>query len=358
MRVLITAPSLDENRNVSGISTVVRQILEYGRFQYIHFQAGREDAERTGLRWMTRQLALPLSFARAIGRDVPDVVHINTALTERSIWRDAILAKTAAIRGCPIVLSLHGGRYLLEEIKKPFLARAANALLRAARSVIVLSENERQLVERRWQGLDIRVVPNAVPVRDVPIAKRDNVPPVIVFIGRLHASKGLFEMVGAISQLLADGVEFRVECYGDGPEREAFLGQMNAAVGDRFHYGGVVAGRSKYAVLDHSDIFILPSIYGEGLPMAILEAMSAGCIVIASEMASVADVIDDGRNGFLTEPGNTRQLVDKLRSVLNDRQSWTDVRASAVQTVRDKFNIDGYIKLLEATYSDAAAIDQ
>ena len=57
-------------------------------------------------------------------------------------------------------------------------------------------------------------------------------------------------------------------------------------------------------------IFVLPSRYGEGLPMAMLEAMAAGCVVVAADAGSVTAVVTDGENGYVVEPKNTAQLAE------------------------------------------------
>ena len=56
MKILITAPSLDENENVSGISTLVRNIIKYDRNEFFHFEAGRKDGEATGEGWHSLRL--------------------------------------------------------------------------------------------------------------------------------------------------------------------------------------------------------------------------------------------------------------------------------------------------------------
>lgn len=353
MNIVITAPSLDEHKNVSGISTIVRQIITYSSHRFAHFQAGREDGEPANALWLLKQALLPFRFALCILREKADLVHINTALTDLSIWRDAALAKAARMTGRPIVLFVHGGKYLLNPIEDTRLAAATESMFRAAGIVVVYSDLEKREVARRWKNLDVRVLPNAVPLRDGPIAVRGNPEPVIIFFGRLHESKGLNEMVKAFARLKADGFDFHFNCFGDGPMKNEFIVRMTETLGKRFHYGGVLRSSQKFSELDTADIFLLPSIYGEGLPMAILEAMAAGCVVVASEMASVAAVIMDGDNGYLVEPGNVEQLVSRLKMILSSRPDWKPVQAAAVETVRTGFAIEGYIERLEAIYAEA-----
>lgn len=355
MKIVITAPSLDEHRNVSGISTIVRQIIEHSTFQYTHFTAGREDGESAGAVWLVKQAALPIRFAAAILRVRSHIVHINTALTDLSIWRDAALSRAAKLMGRPIVLAIHGGKFLMNDFENPRLERITESMLRQAKTVVVYSELEKKEISRRWGGLNIKILPNAVPFSERPEVGRHNPKPVIIFFGRLHESKGLNEIVKACKALRTDGFDFQFNCFGDGPMKDVFLQQMRDAIGERFHYGGVVTSSEKSRHFAEADIFLLPSIYGEGLPMAILEAMAAGCVVVASEMASVASVIDDGTNGYLVEPRNTKQLVSRLKMILDSRSEWKAMQDAAVATVRKKFAITDYIEKLEAIYTEVAA---
>ena len=355
MKIVITAPSLDEHRNVSGISTVVRQIIAHSSFQYSHFTAGREDGEQGGAFRLLKQAMLPIRFFARVLKEGADVVHINTALTERSIWRDSFLARAARLAGRPVVLAIHGGKFLTNDFEDPRLEKVTENMFRGAKTIIVLSELERRASERRWSGLNIKVLANAVPSPDQPEVVRNNPKPVLIFFGRLHESKGLDEIVKSCRALRDRGFDFEFNCFGDGPMRDVFVSQMWEVLGDRFYYGGVVTSHEKWERFAEADVFLLPSIYGEGLPMAILEAMAAGCVVVASEMASVASVIDDGRNGYLVEPGNTEEFIGRLKLVLEGRSEWKPVQEAAIKTVREKFAISGYIEKLEGIYKEVAA---
>lgn len=352
MKILITAPSLDESQNVSGISTIVRQIIEHGSFAYRHFTAGRRDSEKANAVWLAKQAVLPVRFYRRCLAEKPGVVHINTALTDLSIWRDAALTLAAKLAGRRIVLSIHGGKFLMNPFTNARLERVTKKMLRRADAVVVYSELEKEAVLKRWPDLNVKVLPNAIPFADVPEAKRNNAEPVLVFFGRFHESKGLHETIEAARILKNEGYKFRFNAYGEGPEREFFLRGMRDALGDRFHYGGIIAGKEKWQRLAEADIFVLPSRYGEGLPMAMLEAMAVGCVVVVADVASVVSVVTDGINGYVVEPKNAAQLAEKLKFLLDNREAWKPVQENAVATIRDKFAITDYMEKLEDIYRE------
>ena len=94
----------------------------------------------------------------------------------------------------------------------------------------------------------------------------------------------------------------------------------------------------------------LPSRFGEGLPMVILEAMAAGVPVLASSGEGVPEIIEDGVNGFLVSPGNTEELADRIIFILNNPLLLQNVSEKAKRMVYSDF--DGYqqAKKIEAIY--------
>jgi glycosyltransferase involved in cell wall biosynthesis len=352
MKILITAPSLAENENVSGISTLVRQIIKYGNAEFYHFQAGRTDDGQGKAGWIFKQIFLAPRFYREIKQREVDLIHINTALNPLSIMRDFALVKTARIAGRKIVLHLHGGEFLAREFKNNWLRKIAEKMLRGADAVIVLSELEKQIIERRWRNLNARVLENAVALDEVVESKREAVGKTIIFLGRLHESKGLHEIIEACRVLIDENFQFRFKCFGAGAMKDFFLREMTKVLGDKFYYGGVIAGAEKWKELGESDVFLLPSRYGEGLPIAMLEAMAARCIVVASDVASVRSVIKDGENGLLVEPYNAAQVASKLKILLSGEVNWEKLQGNARATVEEKFSIDDYVKKLGDIYKN------
>jgi glycosyltransferase involved in cell wall biosynthesis len=252
------------------------------------------------------------------------------------------------------VLAIHGGRYLIEEFRSPAVRVLATGMLRRAKVVLVLSELEKTEVDRRWPGLDVRVLPNAVPRIEIERPPRGS-RPVLAFLGRLHESKGLDEIVAAVKILKSRGFVFQFRAYGEGPQRESFVSAMGKILGQDFEYGGVVSGDEKWAALAETDILVLPSRYGEGLPMSVLEAMAAGCVVVAGDIASVSSVIENGVNGFTVIPGDAEDLTDTVARILSDPAKWTAVGERAAATVRERFDIAGYIARLEDIYREVVA---
>ena len=348
LKILITAPSLDESQNISGISSVVRQIVDCGNLDYKHFSAGKKDGERQNVRWIFKQSAMPLQFFQTLKSSKIDVVHINTALNPLSIIRDFALVKTAIFAKVPILLHIHGGKFLAQEFDKVWLKKLAGKMLGMSDKILVLSRLEKEIIETRWENLHVEILENAVATAD--FANVEKIGNSIIFLGRLHESKGLNEIIEAVQILKSENLDFTFRAFGAGDMQDFFVAEMSKILGDKFYFGGIISGKAKQNELNRSDIFILPSRDGEGLPMAMLEAMAAGNIVVVSEMASIGAVVENNFNGFLVEPKNVSQLTETLRNILLNKIDAAKIRRNTRKTVEETYNLQNHIEKLEDIY--------
>lgn len=354
MKVLITAPSLNESENVSGISTLIGSIISHGKQSFVHFIAGRKDGEKASVVWILKQLTVPFRFFFVVKREKPELVHINTAFIPLAIIRDAALAAAAGLADRPVLLHIHGGPFVIDKIPNPFLASIAGKLLRTSKQVIVFSAREKTRLLEHFPGVTVSILPNAISLEGVPETERGSGEKTLIFFGRLHPSKGLEYIIEACRTLVEQGFKFKYTCFGTGPEKDRFLTEMHSILGERFTYGGVVSGADKWDALSHADIFFQPS-RDEGLPIALLEAMAAGCVPVMSDSGAVSTVIEDGHNGYLVEPEDLTQIVGKLKMLISAGAELGELRENARNTIREKFNMNDYVVKLEQIYEEMAA---
>lgn len=142
-----------------------------------------------------------------------------------------------------------------------------------------------------------------------------------LYLGRLHPTKGLIPLVRA-AVAISRNTSFRLDIRGpqiDAASREYAAG-LRALAGDdpRVTIGTGVPGHDVPAVLAGYDALLCPSIWFENGPTIALEAMAVGTPLIASRVGNLAEIIDDGENGQLVEPGHIEQWSDALtRAAVN-----------------------------------------
>jgi glycosyltransferase involved in cell wall biosynthesis len=112
---------------------------------------------------------------------------------------------------------------------------------------------------------------------------------------------------------------------------------------------GYLHGDEKLEIFFESDIFILPS-YGEGLPITILEAMAAGLPIIATSVGAIPEIIEDGKNGFLTEAGDYVGLAKKILKLARDMKLRQEMGKNNIEKIERQYNKDLIVSKLSAEY--------
>jgi glycosyltransferase involved in cell wall biosynthesis len=85
-------------------------------------------------------------------------------------------------------------------------------------------------------------------------------------------------------------------------------------------------------------IMVLPSQFGEGLPMVVLEAMAVGLPVIASKVEGIPEAIRDGQDGLFFTPNNPQELASQIQQLVKNRVLWAEISQSAWQRQRSEFS--------------------
>ena len=86
------------------------------------------------------------------------------------------------------------------------------------------------------------------------------------------------------------------------------------------------------------DAFVLPSLFGEGLPMVVLEAMAVGLPVVASRVEGTPEAVRDGIDGLIFESGSAAELAAKLKSLFVGRVNWNSLSQSSQARQRESFS--------------------
>lgn len=166
--------------------------------------------------------------------------------------------------------------------------------------------------------------------------------------GRLAPMKGFGHLVDAAAILKSRGLDFELRIAGLGSELvplEAYVRLLGLHECVRF-VGHVEDMRSFYAELD---VFMLPSVSTEGLPLVVLEAMAMGVPVVATDLAGTPEVIDDAVNGLLVPPGDPAAIATALMR-LNDANLRRGLASAGLDTIRTRFTVQRVALEVAAVY--------
>lgn len=126
------------------------------------------------------------------------------------------------------------------------------------------------------------------------------------------------------------------------------------ALTDRIRFPGWIDADEKVRLLRDADLLVLPS-YVEGMPNAVIEAMSAGLPVVATDVGAVADVVDPGVSGFIVPPRNTDELFEALLLLLEDADLRTRMGRAGFKLATERFATERAVdQLLQIANVDAS----
>lgn len=243
-----------------------------------------------------------------------DVIHIHTS-REFLFLKDVLLAKMISKQtNIPIVMTIHVGA--METVYNRiswFKDKSISILNKYVSKTIFLSKVMREdfikagLSEQRSTVL--YNFHNFVPTSKEPVRKPELQ---LLFVGAIHREKGILELLHAIEQL--PELKCHLNVCGkltDNSIKEE-VESLKEKLSDCVSFLGYVAGEEKTLLYKQTDILILPS-YHEGLPLVIMEALGAGCAIIATKVGAIPEVLAE-ENVEWVDIASTKSIKEALRS--------------------------------------------
>ncbi|MBH1981175.1 MAG: glycosyltransferase family 4 protein [Burkholderiales bacterium] len=339
--VMLLGPSLNA---VSGVSTHLNQMCRSSLshdFDLVHFQVGSEGRGESAAGKSLRLLISPFQFAMALFRVRPDIVHVNTSMEQKSYWRDIVYVLIAKLAGRRVLYQVHGGA-LPEEFfgNRPVLTGLLRRVLRSADAIVLLAQRELLAYRHFDQALPLKVIPNAIDIVADPQDKQLHTRPLLlVYVGRLAESKGVFELLEALALVRSADVKVNLRIAGSGPAEADLRAQVvQMGLQDTVTFLGPVFGEEKDKLWEGADLFGFPT-HHEGLPYALLESMAARTPALVCPVGAIPDVMQDGVHGLFVAPQDPEALAQAILRLDKDR----DLLQSMGQACRDR--IESYYSL-------------
>jgi glycosyltransferase involved in cell wall biosynthesis len=300
-----------------------------------------------------------LVFARALGllcwqllkQDV-DLVHIH--VSERgSAFRQAITTAIAWLLGKPVILHTHSADFHVFYSHLPQIVQTGLSWIfcKSTRFIVLSDSWKKYYIDNL--GLSEKqtiVLPNPVKF-PLEIPQRINNQKVnFLFLGRIGKRKGAFDLIEAFAAIPEDKKsQAQLIMAGDGEGKKAREIVKNLNLDRYVKILDWVDERERDALLATANAFVLPS-YNEGLPMALLEAMSWELPVITTPVGGIPEVVIPHQNGLLVKAGDVRELSQAMQSLICDRESITRLGKNARDSVKC-FDVKNYMSSLAHIYS-------
>ncbi|WP_108810031.1 glycosyltransferase [Sphingorhabdus sp. Alg231-15] len=180
-------------------------------------------------------------------------------------------------------------------------------------------------------------------------------PKQIICVARLSSEKGLPGLLKAFAGLRNKGQNIELSLVGDGPEQSLIEAECKKLGVDPFvNFLGRKSEAETLAAIARADVLVLPS-FMEGLPVVLMEAMAQGVPVVASRIAGVPELVEDGVNGLLFHPADWNGLEKALADSLTQETRTKAMVLEAKKTIKRYFDIEIAVSPLPELFSDAIA---
>jgi glycosyltransferase involved in cell wall biosynthesis len=302
-----------------------------------------------------------LELTRIFLAEKPDIVHTHSS-------KAGILGRLAAVlSGVPVVVhTYHGFGFHdrqpafvknLYVILERLCARFTDALVFVSKANIayaadhgIVHPQDAVLIR---SGVKLAGLPAPVDAAKLKMSAGIGMHKLLVVsVGNLKPQKNADDFVSAAASVLAEVPEARFVFLGDGPQRRALEARaFTLGLEGKVLFLGWRRDTAEW--LAAADVFVLTSLW-EGLPRSLVEAMKSGLPAVCYATDGVTDLIRNGENGFMVEPGDHAALAARVTALLKDEPQRKALGGAAASSIGPEFDIDGMVRSQEALYERLA----
>ena len=312
------------------------------------------ESYRNGSKWQKLGKALSgyCSFVGLLISHKPDIVHIHSSFGP-SFYRKMPFIYLSSLCNIPVINHVHGADF--EEFyekasvfKKKMIAKVYGKCTR----VLVLSEEWKKNIGRIVPYGRIEILENYCTIPKEPCDGSRNMEQVL-FVGEIGRRKGCYDIPKIWEKVVQQVPSARLIMAGDGEVEEIRAAFEERDLMSQVSFPGWVRGEDKERLFRESAVFLFPS-YNEGMPMAVLEAMSYGMGIVTTAVGGIPRLIQHGENGCVREPGDVESISSDVADLLTDRDRCIAYGSRARENVIENYSRERHLKRLSEIYKSVA----
>lgn len=304
---LIIVPSQDQ---LGGVYNFYKNLKDYILDDIKYFYAGEpkfliKSKVLNFLRYL-------FEFTQELLKVKPNTIILNPSLNLNALLRDSLYLLIAKIFRKEVIVFWRGWNFDNEKYLKFPYSIITKLLLKADKAIVLYSKIENSLMKLGYRKKIYQLttmVSNFAFNHKAKVQKQGRFK--IIFLSRVEAYKGIFELLEAFVILKGKYPDFELIIAGNGDEHQNLLNQVKEHDIKDVKFVGYVKDAEKYRLLSSGDIFVFPS-YSEGMPNAVLEAMAIGLPIITTAVGGLNDFFIVDKMGAFIQQKDVQSIVEKV----------------------------------------------
>lgn len=344
MKVLINTPSIGM---LGGVANHYKGLRPYWKNTVHYNHIGSRNK-------LPGSLLFPLDVIKffirlTLGRY--DLVVLNPSLTAQSVIRDGIFLLIASFFSAKKVVFFHGWEPNIAE-KISHIPKLFSWVYGKAAAIIVLASSFKVQLEEWGIKVPIHLTTTKFDDRLLEgkeIRSRTHVKS-LLFLARVEEEKGIFVALSALKILQPAFPDLRLKVVGGGgalEEAKRFVSEEDI---NNVEFCGVLSGEALSKSFMSTDIYLLPTWHGEGMPTSILEAMAFGLPVITRPVGGVRDFFIDGQMGSLLDSKSPIDFAMAIQKLLDNNDILGKISTFNIKYAHDNFAASRVAAGLEAIF--------
>lgn len=283
-------------------------------------------------------------FVYALNLRKAKIVHVHFS-GKVSLMRKSVFIFFAKLFSIPIISHLHA--FSVKNTIQGKHKWLYEKIFRSSDVVIVLSDYWKKEIKATFDNLNnVRVIHNPCMIVDNNIINKHNI---ILYAGTLNSRKGYADLIYAFSKISSLFPDWKIIFAGNGEIANAKELSKRLGISRQVIFPGWVNGDEKSNIFKKADIFCLPS-YAEGFPMAILDAWSYKLPVITTPVGGLKDILKNGINSLVFEPGDKEQLTENIKRLIIDKKLREDLSIESEKLSKNEFSLSKIIFEIDKVY--------
>ena len=351
-RVLLTTPL--ESRP-GGVSEYLRVIKPYLAEHVDYFTVGSRTENESATASLMRLINDSRNFARTLRGASYDVIHLNPSIGFKALIRDGVLLLIAKALHRQVVVFAHGWDLRCLALLRSYFSQLFRWTFGKADAFIVLGRAFESAV--RQLGYRREVFLAAAPLGADLFAAADGCTRRshgdnafnLLFLSRVEREKGVFEALDTYGMVKQSRDDITLTVAGSGAALSDAREYASQHGLENVTFVGHVTGHDKYQLFQQSDAFLFPS-YGEGLPLAVLEAMAFGLPVVTTAVGGLNDFFMDGTMGYSVPTADPKAFAGFVMRLIDDPELCSRISDFNRQYARTHFTAPDVAAGIERIY--------